>query len=64
MPTRKSKGPEFPSFYDAFVLMNRLKKAGVVRDWAVYGAGAFIFYEEPIETGDLDIMVLADTEQE
>ena len=40
--------------------MNRLRQEGIVRDWAVYGAVAYSFHEEPVSTRDIDIIVLAD----
>lgn len=60
----RQPNPPFPGFYEVFKTMNRLKDEGMVRDWAVYGAVAYIFHEEPIETHDIDIMVLADTDAE
>lgn len=40
------------------VALNQLKRGRVVRDWVIYGAVAYTFHEEPIETADLDVLVL------
>lgn len=41
-----------------FKIINQLKEEGIIKDYAVAGAVASIFYIEPITTYDLDIMIL------
>ena len=38
-------------------VLNEMKQAGAVLDYAIGGAMAFIFYAEPQATYDLDIFV-------
>lgn len=45
-----------------FKIINQLKKEGIIKDYAVAGAVASIFYIEPITTYDLDIMIVLDEE--
>ena len=46
-----------PSFADALRVLNEMKSAGVVEDYAVAGAMAMVFWAEPIPTYDLDVLV-------
>jgi len=46
-----------PSFADALRVLNDMKRAGVVEDYAVAGAMAMAFWAEPIPTYDLDVLV-------
>jgi len=46
-----------PSFADALRVLNDMKRAGVVEDYAVAGAMAMVFWAEPIPTYDLDVLV-------
>ena len=43
---------------DVFAELNALKRAGVVKEYAVGGATAVLFYAEPTRTYDLDVFVL------
>lgn len=45
-----------------FKIINQLKEEGIIKDYAVAGAVASIFYVEPITTYDLDIMVVLEEE--
>jgi hypothetical protein len=42
-------------------LINRMVKAGVIKDYAIGGAIAAIYYLEPFDTADLDIFVQVKT---
>ena len=44
--------------------LNRLKKAGVIKDYAIGGAHAVAYYLEPVKTLDLDIFVFAESDQD
>lgn len=46
-----------PSFADTLRVLNEMKMAGVVEDYAVAGAMALAFWTEPIPTFDLDVLV-------
>jgi hypothetical protein len=46
-----------PSFADALHVLNDMKRAGVVEDYAIAGAMAMVFWAEPIPTYDLDVLV-------
>lgn len=46
------------SLGDVFRELNALKAAGVVRDYALGGATAVLFYAEPTRTYDVDVFVL------
>jgi len=46
-----------PSFADALRVLNDMKRAGVVEDYAIAGAMAMVFWAEPIPTYDLDVLV-------
>jgi len=48
------------SLADAFKVLNELKAAGVVGDYAVAGAMALVFWTEPVATFDLDVLVTLD----
>ena len=43
---------------DVFRELNAIKSAGVVRDYALGGATAVLFYAEPARTYDIDVFVL------
>jgi hypothetical protein len=45
------------SFAGALGVLNEMKSAGVVEDYAVAGAMALVFWSEPIPTFDLDVLV-------
>jgi len=45
------------SFADALRVLNDLKQAQVVEDYAVAGAMALVFWTEPVPTFDLDVLV-------
>ena len=42
---------------DAFRVLNALKEAQAIEEYAVAGAMAFLFYMEPVRTYDLDVFV-------
>ncbi len=44
-------------------LLNRMVKDGVIRDYAIGGAVAAIYYLEPFDTADLDIFVQIDASE-
>ena len=44
--------------------LNRLKKIGVIKDYAIGGAHAVAYYLEPVKTLDLDIFVFAESDQD
>lgn len=46
-----------PSFANAVRVLNGMKRAGVVEDYAVADAMALVFWTEPIPTFDLDVLV-------
>jgi hypothetical protein len=46
-----------PTFADALRVLNDMKHAGVVEDYAVAGAMAMVFWAEPVPTYDLDVLV-------
>lgn len=43
-----------------FKIINQLKEEGIIKDYAIAGAVASIFYIEPITTYDLDVMIVLD----
>jgi len=47
-----------------FKIINQLKEEGIIKDYAVAGAVASIFYIEPITTYDLDIMIVLKEESD
>ena len=49
---------------EALKILNRLKKTGLIRDYAIGGGYAVNYYLEPILTYDLDIFLLMDTDEE
>jgi hypothetical protein len=51
------------SLADVFRELNDLKATGVVRDYAIGGATAVLFYAEPARTYDVDVFVLLETTQ-
>jgi hypothetical protein len=44
--------------------LNRLKKTGVIKDYAIGGAHAVAYYLEPVKTLGLDIFVFAESDQD
>ena len=52
------------SFVDAFRRLNQLKRRRLIRDYAVVDAVAAAAYVEPVLTEDVDVVVLADTDDE
>ena len=44
--------------------LNRFKKTGVIKDYAIGGAHAVAYYLEPVKTLDLDIFVFAESDQD
>jgi hypothetical protein len=43
---------------DVFAVLREMKADGIVKDYAIGGAVAAMFYMEPIDTHDLDIFVI------
>jgi L-alanine-DL-glutamate epimerase-like enolase superfamily enzyme len=48
----------FPKFADVISAINDLKAMGLIKDYAITGAMAQIFWDEAIPTFDLDVLVL------
>jgi hypothetical protein len=46
-----------PSLADVFRELNSLKATGLVRDYAIGGATAVLFYAEPTRTYDVDVFI-------
>jgi hypothetical protein len=44
--------------------LNRLKKTGVLRDYAIGGAHAVAYYLEPVKTLDLDIFLFVESDED
>ena len=44
-------------FAEALKTVNQMKEAGVLREYAVGGAMALVFWTEPVATYDLDVLV-------
>lgn len=53
-----------PSFAEALRVLNDMKRAGVVEDYAVAGAMALVFWTEAIPTSDLDVLVFLPGDEE
>jgi len=51
-------GVSMPSLADVFRQINGLKNEGVIREYAIGGATAVLFYAEPARTYDVDVFVL------
>ena len=51
-------------FTDAISALNQLKKRHVIRDYVIIGAVAAAAYLEARSTADLDVIILADTDEE
>jgi hypothetical protein len=49
---------------DALQVLNSMKDAGVIEDYAVAGAMAILFWTEPIPTFDLDVLVFLPPSEE
>jgi len=49
-----------PSLADVFRELNTLKATGLVRDYAIGGATAVLFYAEPTRTYDVDVFILVE----
>lgn len=49
---------------EALKILNRIKRKGLIRDYAIGGGYAVNYYLEPILTYDLDIFLLMDTDKE
>lgn len=47
-----------PTLADVFRELNTLKETGTVRDYALGGATAMLFYAEPARTYDVDVFVV------
>lgn len=51
-----------PSFEKTLRALNEMKEAGVIVEYAIAGAMALVFWVEPVETYDLDVLVFLDEE--
>jgi hypothetical protein len=49
-----------PSFEKTLRALNEMKEAGEITEYAVAGAMALVFWVEPVETYDLDVLVFLD----
>lgn len=58
----RAPNPGVDHFHNVAKALNELKGYGTFRDWVIYDAVAFTFHEEPIETYDMDVLVLVDNE--
>ncbi len=52
------------AFIDAVSALNGFKRRRIIRDYAIIGAVAATAYMEPIFTEDIDVVILADTNEE
>lgn len=50
--------------FDAIKVLNGLKRRRVLRDYMVVGAAALVIWDEPVETQDLDVAILVDSDLE
>jgi hypothetical protein len=46
----------------AFRIINELKKKGLIGDYAIAGGVAYIYYDEPITTEDIDVFCMLGSE--
>lgn len=46
------------------IKLNDLKKEGIIQDYAIFGGYAVMFYDVPLSTYDLDVIVLLSTEDD
>lgn len=51
-----------PSFEQTLRVLNEMKEAGVIEEYAIAGAMALVFWVEPVETYDLDVLVFLNEE--
>lgn len=57
-PSRKPDyNPNVRTLADVFRELNELKATGLVREYAIGGATAALFYAEPARTYDVDVFV-------
>ena len=52
------------AFIDAVVALNKFKRRRIIRDYAIIGAVAATAYMEPVFTEDIDVVILADSDEE
>lgn len=50
----------FPKFSDVLLAIEDLKQQGLIKDYAIFGAIAQLFWDEARPTFDLDVLVLLD----
>lgn len=62
--TGQRKAGSVASLPDVFRVLNEMKSAGVIEDYAIGGAMAVLFYAEPTRTYDLDVFVLLPRSEE
>jgi len=46
------------------ITLNDLKKNGIIQDYAIFGGYAVMFYDVPLSTYDLDVLVLLSTKDD
>ena len=52
------------AFLDAVSSLNDFKRRRIIRDYAIIGAVAATTYMEPVFTEDIEVVILADTDEE
>lgn len=52
------------AFIDAVAALNKFKRRRIIRDYAIIGAVAATAYMEPVFTEDIDVVILADSDEE
>src|SRR4051812_18140180 len=53
----------FPKFVDVITAIDDLMARGLVRDYAIFGSIAQMFWDEAIPTFDLDVLILLESQQ-
>ena len=51
-------------FREVLVSLNGLKETGIIQDYAIGGGYAVMFYDIPLSTYDLDVLVILSTEND
>jgi hypothetical protein len=51
-------------FREALINLNSLKRMGIIKDYAIGGGYAVMFYDIPLSTYDLDVLVILPTEND
>lgn len=61
-PVRRDPRGGLNRFVNLFSILNRMRDEGVIRDWVLFGAVAFLYYEEWRPTRDTDVVVAVGAE--